>query len=60
MQVVTLKPKATIGKVTSTIPAGSRAVNCQDNIFVITNIKLLSHYLSDGQQAVLRNVLNKY
>ena len=60
MQVATLEPKTTIGKVTSTTGVASTTLISQDNSSVVSNIKLPSHYLSDEQQVELKNVLNKY
>ena len=60
MEVVTLEPKTTIGKVTSITDVGTTSLVSQDNSSVVTNIKLPGDYLSDEQQVELRNVLSKY
>ena len=60
MQVTTLEPKTTIGKVTSTTGVAGTTLISQDNSSVVSNIKLPSQYLSDKQQVELKNVLNKY
>ena len=60
MEVVTLEPKTTIGKVTSITDVGTTSSVSQDNSSVISSVKLPGDYLSEEQQVELSNVLNKY